>query len=878
MLCSSCNNTVNPGKFCTKCGTKAPQVESSRRCSNCNQQLSPGTKFCTNCGSPVSSQGNLSKKYCNNCNIAILSKFCTQCGNARLDSTPPNNTINNSSQPSPKVQQSSPMVLHNTTNTANSPNTGINNIKNTSGQKQGTTTSGGIVATPTVNFPVQLKSTATFIGKPCAQCGTPLETKFCQSCSYNNEDINSNAESEKKHPQIPQIPQSPPSPQIPQIPRGVVGGKLPPPKLSLPPQPPPTHLVSSQLNTGSNTATNVGRSAPNNTRVAATKSVHPLPPNPRPSNAILANCPNCGSSRQTKACTNCGWAPEKTSSQTINIQPNPSINSLTMSSPGNMGLHSSKESDLNVASNWKSRSASLREIPRINVYNEHDVEPTETQDDQQLEMKRRTQLLNSEPTRRSWKKKYDTLKKDQRFTGIPSVDPSSSPIGGSIKSRERAHTYNNLDPQLRVIREIIDTEEDYTKDLHIIIDIFLKPMRKDEIATTQEIAAIFSNVELIVGVNEQLLQAFKKDETTRGIAQAFISLAEFLKMYSGFCSNQAQSFDVINKLKEKKDKKFETFLQYCFARPEAQGLDFNAYMIKPVQRICKYPLLLRELINKTDPNSSDYPLLQEAFNKIESIVNTVNEKKRESEEALKIIDIAHKIQAPENLEIVSPTRRYIKEGELMHYAANGRLKSGYFFLFNDLFVYTKKKGTKYSFKFYAPLDVTLLRYVSTYEKPAFEMVCPTTYKAWPFAFETEEEKLRFIEELQELIDKTTEHLQTISRRNSSTTIPTYQVNNMGGSSPGTVVYERRISQLNKPVPQLPDVVIFDCTYYDNRRVVIPRQTLLSYEAFYQKILETFQVDGVTVMWEDRFVDSTEELYYLLSDGANYYQLMLYDPY
>lgn len=133
---------------------------------------------------------------------------------------------------------------------------------------------------------------------------------------------------------------------------------------------------------------------------------------------------------------------------------------------------------------------------------------------------------------------------------------------------------------------------------------------------------------------------FKKDPTAKGIANSFIGLAEFLKMYSNYCSNQDNSFSVINKLKEKKDKKFESFLQYCFARPECLGLDFNAYMIKPIQRICKYPLLIRELINKTEKHHEDYQKLQEASDKIEGIVGTINERKRESELTQKTYELS----------------------------------------------------------------------------------------------------------------------------------------------------------------------------------------------------------------------------------------------
>jgi len=285
-------------------------------------------------------------------------------------------------------------------------------------------------------------------------------------------------------------------------------------------------------------------------------------------------------------------------------------------------------------------------------------------------------------------------------------------------------------------------------------------------------------------------------------------------------------------------------------------LDFNAYMIKPVQRICKYPLLLRELISKTDPGNEDYPKLQEAFTKIEGIVNTINEKKRESEQNNKVYEIANSIINAEGHEIISPTRRFIKEGELSHYA-NGKLKPGYFFLFNDLFLYTKKKSKQYILKAFALLANSEIRFVSTYEKPTFELICSEgETKVWPLAFDTEDEKFKFIEELQELIDKMASMLAR--RRNS-------------GYSPG----------INKPsllrISQGAEYVTFECEYYDRRTVEIPRNNL-SFDMLYWSILQQFQVEACTIVNGERFVDSQQELDNMLSDAGSFYNLLIYDPY
>jgi hypothetical protein len=52
------------------------------------------------------------------------------------------------------------------------------------------------------------------------------------------------------------------------------------------------------------------------------------------------------------------------------------------------------------------------------------------------------------------------------------------------------------------------------------------------------------------------------------------------------------------------------------------------------------------------------------------------------------------------------------------------------------------------------------------EKPTFELMTYGEIKVWPIAFDTEDQKVRFVEELQELIEKIAERGLSLSRRTS----------------------------------------------------------------------------------------------------------------
>ena len=78
----------------------------------------------------------------------------------------------------------------------------------------------------------------------------------------------------------------------------------------------------------------------------------------------------------------------------------------------------------------------------------------------------------------------------------------------------------------------------------------------------------------------------------------------------------------------------------------------------------KYPLLLRELIKNTEVDHKDYQNLQIAFEKIEKAVAAVNERKREEERAARMLAIQNRFDNPSKLNLVTPSRTFIREGIL----------------------------------------------------------------------------------------------------------------------------------------------------------------------------------------------------------------------
>jgi len=229
-----------------------------------------------------------------------------------------------------------------------------------------------------------------------------------------------------------------------------------------------------------------------------------------------------------------------------------------------------------------------------------------------------------------------------------------------------------------------------------MITIFIIPMRLQKIVGEDIIFAIFSNVEVIIGCNRQFYKDLEACMANANggevlIGAAFTKIAEFFKMYTMYCSNQANALQTIEEVK-KKDKKFRECLEICHKDPKCRGLFLQSFLIKPIQRVCKYPLLLRELIRYTPEDHPDFEPLNAAMSKINEVVGKINEGQRMLEGLQRIVELQSQIEGVQDL--VAPNRRLHREGEVYwHKNAKSKGEPRHLFLFSDLIVLTVSKGT-----------------------------------------------------------------------------------------------------------------------------------------------------------------------------------------
>ncbi|XP_031312457.2 rho guanine nucleotide exchange factor TIAM2 isoform X2 [Camelus dromedarius] len=211
-----------------------------------------------------------------------------------------------------------------------------------------------------------------------------------------------------------------------------------------------------------------------------------------------------------------------------------------------------------------------------------------------------------------------------------SQDPPPRPLARHLSDADRLR---------KVIQELVDTEKSYVKDLSCLFDLYLEPLQSETFLTQDEMESLFGSLPEMLEFQKVFLETLEDGISASSdfniletpsqfrkllfsLGGSFLYYADHFKLYSGFCANHIKVQKVLERAKT--DKAFKAFLDA--RNPTKQhSSTLESYLIKPVQRVLKYPLLLRELVSLTDHDSEEHYHLTEALKAMEKVASHINE-------------------------------------------------------------------------------------------------------------------------------------------------------------------------------------------------------------------------------------------------------------
>ncbi|XP_041717707.1 uncharacterized protein spata13 isoform X2 [Coregonus clupeaformis] len=271
-------------------------------------------------------------------------------------------------------------------------------------------------------------------------------------------------------------------------------------------------------------------------------------------------------------------------------------------------------------------------------------------------------------------------------------DPHTAPRDTHTHTHSAEHR-----EQMRtnVVKEIMNTERIYIKHLRDICEGYIRQCRKHPgMFTELQLKTIFSNIEDIYKFQRQFLKDLEKKYNTdqphlSEIGACFLLQGEGFSIYSEYCNTHPAACGELQRLM--KLGRYKHFFEACRLLQQMIDISIAGFLLTPVQKICKYPLQLGELLKYTPKDHSDYGGVSDAYKAMKNVASLINEGKRRLESIDAIAHWQVAILRWEGTDVLERSSELIHSGELTRIVRQGnKTQQRSFFLFDHQLVFCKK--------------------------------------------------------------------------------------------------------------------------------------------------------------------------------------------
>jgi len=315
------------------------------------------------------------------------------------------------------------------------------------------------------------------------------------------------------------------------------------------------------------------------------------------------------------------------------------------------------------------------------------------------------------------------------------------------------------------LKELLETESNYVDVLNMLRKHFIKPIT---LIKDTDKKVIFMNIKELgenhAGFYKDILEAVT-GKSGRRVGEVFIEHKDRFLKYGEYCSHLPRAHQLLETLHNKNELIREE-ISKCEQAAKGGKFRLGDLLAVPMQRILKYHLLLRELLQNTPQAHEEYHAIHQAYEAMLDVSDFVNEVKRDEEQLQIIREIQESItdwNMPPGHELAD-YGRLRKDSELKiqsHDTANKKVR--YVFLFDKMVLICKQaRGDHYTYKHslkvqdYKVEDVTC-RTMSRISRDtrwaySFLLVHKENLHAYTLFARTEERKREWIEAFSEAMD------------------------------------------------------------------------------------------------------------------------------
>ena len=134
--------------------------------------------------------------------------------------------------------------------------------------------------------------------------------------------------------------------------------------------------------------------------------------------------------------------------------------------------------------------------------------------------------------------------------------------------------------------------------LKMVKEIFFDPMEEQEVLTEEERSKVSVNWDELIQCSSYLLNGFlvrlrMSGAVVRCIGDVLVTQIPNLTPYIRWCGCQLTACTLLQQ--KSSDPKLKEFEAKCTQNPRTKGLPLSSFLLKPMQRVTKYPLLIKRV-------------------------------------------------------------------------------------------------------------------------------------------------------------------------------------------------------------------------------------------------------------------------------------------
>ncbi|KAG0268840.1 hypothetical protein BGZ95_002298 [Linnemannia exigua] len=234
--------------------------------------------------------------------------------------------------------------------------------------------------------------------------------------------------------------------------------------------------------------------------------------------------------------------------------------------------------------------------------------------------------------------------------GLPPKLPSraNSAILSTPDTPEERERKHRLDKRRRVVQELLETEISFSKDMLLLEEVYVSDMSDSPLFTQADEKIIFTNLADVVALTLDFIAYLTPacgggttedyDDSTTFVGEAFLQMiSRIRRVYSEYCKRQEASAQHLQDLENRKDLKpfWDACTEKC--KGKTTGWDLASLLIKPVQRVLKYPLLINQIHALTPSGHQDFESLVTVQKEMLQVAEEINEIKKRKDIVEKIV-------------------------------------------------------------------------------------------------------------------------------------------------------------------------------------------------------------------------------------------------